>query len=253
MKHRKFIGVYILLIALTIILFKDEAYFPVIITAIATLFFITLSIGVIRLKWGYFLKVHSRFIDTQILLSFDDGPNPHTTPKILDELKKRKISALFFVIGDKAKDHPELIKRAISEGHIVANHTQKHPHLFALMGRKKVHNEITNCYNTLHEIGIKARIFRPPVGYTNPIIARVLRQYGFKTIGWQLRSFDSVIKIPIKLKERLLRKQQSGDIILLHDNLEHTAAMLPEYINESLNNGIIFANKDSIKQWINEI
>jgi peptidoglycan/xylan/chitin deacetylase (PgdA/CDA1 family) len=190
----------------------------------------------------------------EVLLTFDDGPDPQTTPIILDILRKHEVKAIFFVIGNKALAQPELLKQMVADGHAIGNHTQKHPPLFALMSGKNVRREIEATNQTLEQIiGKGTRLFRPPVGYTNPIIARVVTKLNIQTIGWRARSYDSFITKPEWLLKRVLRITKPGNIVLMHDNRTHTAAILDDYLNKAQQNGIIFAKQATLNAFIHEI
>lgn len=215
------------------------------------LFLFFLSLGIILPNRQYFVRTYTKLRSPEVLLTFDDGPNSELTPKVLDTLKKHEVKALFFVVGERATENPELIKRILSEGHQIGNHTQSHNVFFATLGQDKVDREIGMCDNSLIELGVHpGTYFRPPIGYTNPRIARSISKYKKKVIGWSLRSYDSVIKEEPKLLQRLNSKIKPGQIVLLHDNLPHTAAILDAFISESKKSGIKFANPSVLKTSI---
>jgi peptidoglycan/xylan/chitin deacetylase (PgdA/CDA1 family) len=206
------------------------------------------------MQFNYFMTAHLRMNNKEVLLTFDDGPDPQTTPIILDILRKHEVKAIFFVIGNKALAQPELLKQMVADGHAIGNHTQKHPPLFALMSGKNVRREIEATNQTLEQIiGKGTRLFRPPVGYTNPIIARVVTKLNIQTIGWSARSYDSFITKPEWLLKRVLRITKPGNIVLMHDNRTHTAAILDDYLNKAQQNGIIFAKQATLNAFIHEI
>ena len=212
------------------------------------LFLIFLSIGVILPNRNYFLKNKTRLNSKKVLLTFDDGPHELHTPKILEILKRQNVGALFFVIGRQVENHPEIVKQALSDGNLIGNHTQTHPLMFAALRQDKVEKEIGLCDNTLIAQNIHpGHYFRPPVGYTNPRIARAVKKFRKQVIGWSLRSFDSVLKEENKLLERISSKVKPGDIILFHDNLPQTEAILEQFIIEAKKNGIKFANTTDLK------
>ncbi len=231
--------------------FRNEAYFNMLLIALGISFFIVLSIGVMWLRANYFLtSVHTVQVPN-VLLTFDDGPDPETTPKILKTLNEQGIKAMFFIVGAKAEKHPSLLRQIVREGHLIGNHTYSHPYLFALSSAKHVQHEIEKGNAVIQEItGKKTVWFRPPIGYTNPIIARVVRAMGVRVIGWNKRSYDTVLKDAAKLEKRTLRLTTPGSIILLHDNLKQTGKMLPAYIARAKENGIIFADASCINSLL---
>lgn len=250
MKHR------INILFLTVVWFVSALFIPddqikwTIAIGGSIVFFIVLSVGVIHFPFNYFINATHRFSSNSLLLTFDDGPNDQTTPQILDVLKENNIAAVFFVIGEKAKAHPELIQRMVNEGHVIGNHTISHPPLFAMLSQRKVTEEITQCTETVAAITQrKPVLFRPPIGYTNPNIARAVKELNLRPIGWSLRSFDTVIKNPAALRRRLEKSIRPGMIVLLHDSLPQTADMLPELISSLQQKGITFASLAALKNW----
>ena len=108
-------------------------------------------------------KVHSKE-SQHIALTFDDGPNPRTTPIILEELRKRKIKATFFLVGEKVEKHPELAKRIVEEGHDIGNHSYTHINL-ANLDKQGVKKEIEFTQGIIKKTtGKRPVLFRPPYG-----------------------------------------------------------------------------------------
>src|ERR1035437_971187 len=88
-----------------------------------------------------------------VALTFDDGPDPVTTPRVLDVLREKQVRATFFVVGKRAARHPELVRRALAEGHLVENHTWSHSPLFCFLTPGRLRAEIEKCAETLQRIG----------------------------------------------------------------------------------------------------
>ena len=184
-------------------------------------------------------------------MTFDDGPYSETTPKILEVLNSHSIGGIFFVIGSKVKEHPEIVRKIHENGYFLGNHTYEHSNFFSMLSSKNVEQEIEKCDQIIEQLtGEKSIFFRPPIGYTNPRIARVVKKMNKIVIGWQLRSYDSVLKNPMRLKNRLLRNVKTSDIILIHDNLPQSAEMLEDFIVQAKKDGIIFATKEDIKKLL---
>jgi peptidoglycan/xylan/chitin deacetylase (PgdA/CDA1 family) len=228
--------------------FKGTSMMWILLGIASLLFLLFLSLGILLPNRNYFLKNTTRIKGQKVLLTFDDGPDEQLTPKILDTLKKHQIGALFFVIGKKVETNPEIVKQILSDGHLIGNHTQNHNVFFATLRQSNVEKEIGLCDNTLITQDIHpGHYFRPPIGYTNPRIARAVKQFKKQVIGWSLRSFDSVLKEENKLLERVSSKVKPGDIVLFHDNLPQTESILEQFIIAAKKNGIKFANTSDLK------
>lgn len=231
-----------------VLFFKDTPMMWILLGIASLLFLLFLSIGVVLPNRNYFLKNKTHLNSDKVLLTFDDGPHETLTPKVLDILKRHHVGAVFFVIGSQVEQYPEIVSRILSEGHLIGNHTQNHPLIFAALRQDKVDKEIGLCDNTLIAQNIHpGHYFRPPVGYTNPRIARAVNKFNKKVIGWSLRSFDSVIKEEAKLLERVTSKVKPGNIVLFHDNLPHTVAIVEQFIIDAKKNGIKFASASDLK------
>jgi peptidoglycan-N-acetylglucosamine deacetylase len=214
-------------------------------------FFVVYSIivflGSSRIDSGFHFQVICRYRDegNSIMLSFDDGPDPTSTPEILDVLKKHKVPAVFFLIGHKAEACPQLVRRIVDEGHIIANHSYRHSNFFDLYLPKFMIREISHTKKVLFDIcGVSVRWFRPPYGVTNPWLAKAVRETGSVPVGWSLRSFDKNIKNRDKLLRRLERVK-AGDIILFHDTADNIALSLDAFIIRAKENGFRIAEPES--------
>lgn len=184
-----------------------------------------------------------------IALTFDDGPEPLLTENILDVLKKNKIQAAFFFIGNKMEKHPDVVKRVVADGHIIGNHSYSHHRWFDLFPRKKMVAELQQTNNIAAKItGKKIKFFRPPYGVTTPVLAKAINALGFETIGWNIRSFDTVIKDPSRLPERISQRLRNGAILLLHDTAPATQQSLQTIIDRIGQRGYSFARLDHLIQ-----
>jgi peptidoglycan-N-acetylglucosamine deacetylase len=251
-KHRLNIAVALSTLLIVLLFFRNSPYFGLLIFFVVSSFCVFVVFGIIFLRFQYFYPSTFRNIGPEVILTFDDGPDPAQTPRILDTLKKYGIKAIFFVIGNKAQQHPEILKRIISEGHQIGNHTQNHSLFFAMLHSKKIGEEIDAFSQNIEPfVPEKVTIFRPPIGYTNPKIARALTRRRMRIVAWSVRSYDS-FKNRESLMKRLMRTRPSS-IVLLHDNLEQTADILEEFIIKAKAKGIIFANQENLKKFIHEI
>ena len=180
-----------------------------------------------------------------VALTFDDGPDPVYTPKLLDLLGEKGVKATFFVVGQRADQYPEIVRRAWAEGHLVANHTWSHDSLFCFLTPRRLRAEIERGTESVRRsCGFRPRFFRSPVGMRHPFLGPYLRDAGLEYISWTIRTLDTFSANPSVLARRILNKAVSGDIILLHDHLPGGAdAMLealPRVIDELRERGLEF-------------
>jgi peptidoglycan/xylan/chitin deacetylase (PgdA/CDA1 family) len=154
-----------------------------------------------------------------VVLTFDDGPHPKWTPRILEALDARNAKATFFVIGRKAEEHPDLIRAILDRGHGVGLHSYSHDRLFALRGERRVRADLERGIAALETLtGRRPVLFRPPIGHTNPIISRVIDDLDLTTIGWTIGGRDGVPSARVEdVVARVRRDLRDGAIVLLHD------------------------------------
>src|SRR5262249_29543006 len=128
----------------------------------------------------------------------------------------------FFVIGRKARKHPELVRDILARGHAVAMHSYAHHRLFSLKSARYVRDDLTRAIDVLTEItGDKPVLFRPPIGHSNPTIARVVKELGLEVVGWSVRALDGVAAAdPKRVAARVKRGLCDGAIVLMHDAAE---------------------------------
>ena len=154
----------------------------------------------------------------EIALTIDDGPDPFVTPQVLDMLDHYAIAATFFCVGEKAARYPDLCREIVRRGHAVENHSQRHRHYFALMGRSGFTRELQTAQDMLTTItGQRPLFFRAPAGLRNPFLDPVLARLGLRLASWSTRGFDTRIGDVERVKNRLLRGLRAGAILLLHD------------------------------------
>ncbi len=179
-------------------------------------------------------------------ITFDDGPNPDFTPKILKILNKENIPATFFCIGENIEKYPKLAKQ-ISEKHLLANHSYSHSNLFDIFPTARVINEIEQTNLLIKKItGHDNKYFRPPFGVTNPNIAKALRRLNMQSIGWSIRTLDTTNKIENDIFNNFTKKIKGGDIILLHDNSQKSVNLLIKFIEFADNNNFKIVELDKL-------
>lgn len=168
---------------------------------------------------GYYLPVISRGKSGEqaVALTFDDGPDPLSTPEVLRLLSKHRVQATFFVTGEKAFKHPNLVREIIRQGHSIGNHTYSHDNLLLLKGRNHLLNEIEKAQNVLRNLGVIPFAFRPPAGVTSPGLDPVLRHLDLYTVNFSCRAFDGGNRRIRNLSKKILKRVHPDDIILLHD------------------------------------
>lgn len=182
---------------------------------------------------GVYLKALCRAesADKVVALTFDDGPDADSTPRVLDLLKRHGVRATFFVVGEQARQNPELIHRMVAEGHTVAGHSYYHLPQSTLWSSQRYTEEVFRCNDVVARLtGLRMRLYRPPFGVTNPPIARAVKNLGLIPVGWSVRSLDTVTKNSDRVVDRVMRGLRGGDVILLHDRLENSEELLEKLL-----------------------
>jgi peptidoglycan/xylan/chitin deacetylase (PgdA/CDA1 family) len=154
-----------------------------------------------------------------VALTFDDGPHPRWTPRILEILAGRGVHATFFVVGRKVEEHPQLLRAIVDAGHGVGLHSYAHDRLFSLRGERRVRDDLERGLAVLERVlGHRPVMFRPPIGHTNPTIARVAETLGLVVVGWTLGGRDGLARArPGDVATRVRRGLRDRAIVLLHD------------------------------------
>lgn len=187
--------------------------------------------GSLTIQSGYFVKTLNRGTSqNQIALTFDDGPHPATL-QVLELLEKHKAKATFFCIGKQIEKHPEIFKKIIENGHTVGNHSYSHSNFFGFFSSGKVKKELeqTDALIKKH-LGKNPAFFRPPFGVTNLHIKKALNKTKPYTIGWNIRSLDTVIKSEKNILNRVINRLKPGSIMLLHDTSQKTVNVLEQLL-----------------------
>jgi peptidoglycan/xylan/chitin deacetylase (PgdA/CDA1 family) len=170
-----------------------------------------------------------------IVLTFDDGPNPETTPVLLDTLANYEIKALFFVVGKRltARGGAAIAKRAATEGHIVGNHTFGHPNLREL-GFQRIREEITRTHDLICDCVGQCNIFRPPYGTVNAITSQLILDLGYSSVLWNVDTLDWKYRREgswVSLGMEQIEAQQKS-IVLLHDIYRTTVEYVCRFIEK---------------------
>jgi peptidoglycan/xylan/chitin deacetylase (PgdA/CDA1 family) len=173
-----------------------------------------------------------------IALTFDDGPNATLTPKLLDLLAARHLKATFFVVGQNAADHPDILKRAVREGHEIANHSWSHPNL-GKMSDDAVRRELQKTDDAITAaIGKRPTLMRPPYG---SITARqkkwIHEEFGYRIILWDVDPLDWKRPGPSVVTARILKETKAGSIVLSHDIHPPTLEAMPATFDQLMKKG----------------
>jgi peptidoglycan-N-acetylglucosamine deacetylase len=185
--------------------------------------------------------------EKKLVISFDDGPDPRWTPKILDVLKEKHVPAVFFVVGEVANEHPDIIKREYAEGHEIGNHTFTHPQ-FDQISKTELKWQLNLTQRLIEStLGVKTILFRPPYGidhqpeYAEEVSQLPLAQdMGYLIVGQWIdpddwSTPDGKNQMPAaEIVKNVLRQVDKGNIILLHDGggeRAQTVAALPQIID----------------------
>lgn len=180
--------------------------------------------GVMDPRSSFYLPVTWRLPagDPGIALTFDDGPHPEITPQVLDVLAAAGQRATFFCIGEHVARYPHLVRRIVAEGHALGLHSHSHSRWFNTWMPARVRSDLVRACDVMADAtGAPApRLFRPPVGLKNPMVAIVVAQLGLRTVTWSCRGLDTTLPAPELLRRRLIAGLQPRAILLLHDGHE---------------------------------
>ncbi len=157
-----------------------------------------------------------------VALTFDDGPHPRTTRAILEILEEADVRATFFVVGAKARLHPDVIREIHDAGHVLGVHGWDHDRLYAFKPPRAVVDDIRRCQRAVEDAcGVRPRLFRPPVGQSSPRTHAGARRADVTLVGWTVRGLDGVASAdPDAVARRVERRVGQGSIVLLHDAAE---------------------------------
>lgn len=174
------------------------------------------------------VRTHRRFATPrpEVWLTIDDGPDPVDTPQILGLLAAQGARATFFVIGERAARHPDLVNAIAAAGHEVAHHTHTHPlGSFWCASPRRVARELDATLQALRRAGVTPTRFRAPAGIRNLWLASALRARGLTSVGWSARGLEHWPGGVAGVTRRTLRGLAPGSILLLHEGPRLPAAI----------------------------
>jgi peptidoglycan/xylan/chitin deacetylase (PgdA/CDA1 family) len=163
-----------------------------------------------------------RLAGRRLALTFDDGPNPEQTPRLLELLARHDAKATFFLIGEWAEREPGLIRELAARGHAIGNHTYTHPTMPA-HGAKRIREELRRCREAVEASGETfstvdgAALMRPPYGRRRPGTLKTMREEGYVPVTWSITGYDWRAHTTARAITRRCKRAKEGDIILLHD------------------------------------
>lgn len=211
-----------------------------------------MSLADLHRKYPTFYVLNGPRSKRQVALTFDDAPDASFTPQVLDALKRAGVKATFFVIGNRAEAHPDMMARIVKEGHRIGNHSYSHANLPKLSDagfRAEVTrtDEIIRTYT-----GSAPALFRPPYGNTNENQIRWLASKGKRIIGWNVDSLDWKGLNADQVSANVLGHTQPGSIILQHagggegEDLSGTVAAIPRIIKALQRDGVEFVTVEDL-------
>jgi peptidoglycan/xylan/chitin deacetylase (PgdA/CDA1 family) len=176
-----------------------------------------------------------------IAMTFDDGPHPQNTPRLLDMLAQRNIKATFYVIGRSVDLYPGVLRRTVAEGHEIGNHSHTH-RLLSKLGDTEVRQEMQRCQDAIgRAAGVRPRTMRPPYG---GLLQRqrqlILEEFGYPTILWSVDPLDWKRPGPSVVTSRILSGTTAGGIVLAHDLHSQTVDAMPATLDGLLRRGFKF-------------
>ncbi|WP_018756258.1 polysaccharide deacetylase family protein [Paenibacillus terrigena] len=197
-----------------------------------------LTLAELRAKYSSTFLLHGPTAPRRIALTFDDVPDDYFTPLILDTLKKLDIKATFFVVGNRAESHPEIVQRMINEGHVLGNHSYTHANL-PKIADAAFQNEVLKTEHIIKKITGKTMLFiRPPYGNVSEDQIKWLASKHMKIINWNVDSLDWKGLSADQVRDNIMSHITSGAIVLQHgaggvgEDLTGTIEALPSMVAE---------------------
>jgi peptidoglycan-N-acetylglucosamine deacetylase len=238
----------LLILATLFLFFWKQPGFWLSFALLGLVYFTLLAIGVFNLSLAFFAPAITRGESDTIYLTYDDGPHPTHTPALLALLATHELPASFFVIGQQAERHPELLRELSEKGHFIGNHSYSHHLFFQFWSTRKVTEDLDACRKLIAEVQHPARkAFRPPIGIMNPNIARAALTHRYPIIGWNNRSLDTkTTDIDVLWKRVKANLEQGQTLILMHDNREISIALTEKIIYWGKEKGMKFATVETL-------
>jgi peptidoglycan/xylan/chitin deacetylase (PgdA/CDA1 family) len=205
--------------------------------------------GSAKINSNFYIKTicEGKTAEKQIAITFDDGPNPEFTPRILSTLKEYNAPATFFVIGKNIAGNEDVVRKINATGHIIGNHTYSHSFFIDFKSRSGFIDELNKTSDLIHGItGKRMKWFRPPYGVTTPNLAHAAKELNYDIIGWNVRSMDTTNDREEVILTRIKEQMKPGAIILFHDTSAKTAIVLEQTLNFAKENGFKIVSAEEL-------
>ena len=189
-----------------------------------------------------------------IAMTFDDGPHPQNTPRLLDMLRARNIKATFYVIGQSVNLYPQIVRRTVEEGHEIGNHSHTH-RLLSKLSDSEILADLGRCETAIvNAAGIKPRTMRPPYGgLLQKQREMVHSQFGYPIILWSADPLDWKRPGPSVVTSRILAQASAGGIVLAHDLHGQTVDAMPATLDALLRRGYQFVTVSQLLAMQTEV
>ncbi|HEX7501036.1 MAG TPA: polysaccharide deacetylase family protein [Polyangia bacterium] len=182
----------------------------------------------------------------EVALTFDDGPSPASTRKVLATLARFDARATFFVLGEKVRAAPDVLREIANAGHAIGIHGDTHDRLFSFRHPNRIVADIERAQDTVAKIiGQRPSLFRPPLGHVSPRTAVAARRLGLTLVGWSVRARDGLVGTTTEtVRRRVFAGLEPGAIVLLHDAAERGertpagVTALPGILEEAARRGL---------------
>jgi len=176
-----------------------------------------------------------------VAITFDDGPHPQNTPRLLDMLRARNVKATFYVIGRSVDLHPGVVRRTVAEGHEIGNHSHTH-RLMTQLSDSEVRSEMQRCEDAIGKAaGVRPRTMRPPYGGLQQRQRELVHaEFGYPTILWSVDPLDWKRPGPSVVAQRMISGASPGGILLAHDLHSQTVDAMPATLDGLLRRGYKF-------------
>jgi len=190
-----------------------------------------------------------------VALTFDDGPDPKSTMAIARILEEHGVPAAFFVVGERAAAHPEMVRELHEAGHLIGNHTHTHAISLHFSLWRTARRELLACNRAIAAVlGKEPTLFRAPQGIKNPALGDVIGELDLMTVGWDVRGLDSMSDDPDAIERRIVPRARPGSVIMLHDGTglggrddrRATIEALPRIIEGLRARGLRFVRLDEL-------
>ena len=187
----------------------------------------------------------------KLYLTFDAGYENGNTAKILDTLKAHNVPATFFLVGNYIEKNPDLVRRMVSEGHLVGNHTMNHPDMSKIGEKEDFSKELRQLEDLYREVTGQqmSKYYRPPQGVYSEDNLRMARELGYRTVFWSLAYADWDNKAqPTKEQAfaKLIPRTHNGAVVLLHSTSRTNGEILPELITKWKEMGYTFGRIEEL-------